>query len=64
MAEPTTAMRVGVDALEALKLQVLRKHGKLRGALTDEATRAIRDRAQQLAADADEVGHGGKRDDG
>lgn len=44
--------RVDAGALEALKVQVLRKHGKLRGALKAEVTEAVRDRARKLAEEA------------
>lgn len=48
-----TATKVDPEALQALKTEVLRVHGKLRGALKDEVSTAVRDRASQLATEED-----------
>lgn len=43
-----TTTRVDADALEALKVEVLRKHGKLQSVLAEEITAAVRAHTKRM----------------
>lgn len=44
-----TSLQVHPEALMALKRQVLERHGKFRGVLTEEASRALVEYAERMA---------------
>lgn len=50
MAE-TTTVRVEVDALDELRLAVVKKHGQLHGNLGGEVSEALRKHAKDLEED-------------
>lgn len=48
MSQPTETARLGKEELSMLKNAVVRRHGKLRGALVHEINEALRERAAWL----------------